>query len=73
MAITRWNKDQKRLIKILKPFGHTIAKGKTHNKILNKDDKLIGAFAGTPSEGHWLKNTINQLIKDGELPGVKKL
>lgn len=73
MAIVRWNKDQKKLAKILKPFGYTITKGKTHNKVLNEKGNTVLSFAGTPSEGHWLKNVVNQLIKNGHLPGQKKL
>lgn len=73
MAIVRWNKDQKRLAKIIKPFGYRLVKGKTHDKVVNKDGKLLTTFAGTPSDIYWLKNTVNYMIKDGYLPGVKKL
>lgn len=73
MSKARWNKEEKLIQKAIKPFGLTIEKGKRgHHKVRDKDGKMLIAFAGTPSEPHWYKNVINQLIKNGHLPGLKK-
>lgn len=66
-------KEQRLIEDIIKPFGYSIEKGKRHNKIVDQEGRCLLGFAGTPSEGHWYKNVINQLIKNGKLPGVSKL
>ena len=71
--MVRLNKEQRIIMKIIKPFGYYIVAGKRHHKIMDAEGRCLLGFASTPSEGHWYKNVINQLIKNGKLPGVQKL
>jgi len=73
MGKTKWSKEEKLILDIIKPFGYTIEKGRKHRKIYDSNGCLLLAFAGTASDRHWYKNVINQLIKNGKLPGVDKI
>lgn len=70
---SRRSKGQKIIWEIIKPFGYRIVVGKRHHKIVDENGNCLLGFAGSPSEDHWYKNVINQLIKNGKLPGVKKI
>lgn len=66
-------KEIKIILKIIKPFGYSVVAGKKHHKIVDKDGHCLIGMASSPSEPHWYKNVINDLIRRGLLPGVKKL
>jgi len=72
MAIKN-GKEIKLIKKIIKPFGYSIVNGKNHDKIIDQNGNCLLGFATSPSDIHWYKNVINQLIKNGKLPGVDKL
>lgn len=70
---SRYSKGRKVIDEIIKPFGYRVVIGKRHHKIVDGGGSCLLGFAGSPSEDHWYKNVINQLIKNGKLPGVRKI
>ena len=65
MSRRKWSKEERKIIKTIKPFGLRVIMGRKHRKIIDEKGNCVLAFACTASDRHWYKNVINELIKRG--------